>query len=85
MKPFARLTEVFDRGYRDRGQSLSPPDRELFLIQDFILTTIQAMEKYHLSEVADLLGEATDLFRGTELHRRIAALDDFGLGRSSIT
>jgi hypothetical protein len=32
-----RLTEVFDRGLRDGVDTLSPVDRELFLIQDFII------------------------------------------------
>jgi hypothetical protein len=37
MTPDERLTEVFDRGYRDGGKSLNSLDRDLFRIQDFIL------------------------------------------------
>jgi hypothetical protein len=86
MKPSQRLAEVFDRGYMDDGKSLSPADRELFLIQDFIieyemgglttyfynrileyktiLATVKAMKKHGLPDLASLLGEAADLFRG---------------------
>lgn len=86
MKPFERLAEVFDRGCPDNGKSLSPADRELFVIQDFIieyemgglttyffnrvleydtiLATVAAMRKYNLSELAALLAEAAELFRG---------------------
>jgi len=80
------LTDVFDRGLRDGFDALPPAERELYLIQDFILdyemnslsgyfynwlpelncirATIAAMRKRHLSELASLLTEATDLFTG---------------------
>lgn len=86
MTPCERLTDIFDRGNRDCGESLAPDERELFLIQDFIieyemgglttylysrlpkydtmLATVAAMRKYNLSELAALLGEAAQLFRG---------------------
>ena len=37
MTPDERLTEVFDRGVNHGETTLSPADRELFLIQSFIL------------------------------------------------
>lgn len=81
-----RLADVFDRGLRDGVESLSREDRELFLIQDFIidyemgdlssyfynrlpnldriLDAVTAMRRHGLAELADLLGDAADLFAG---------------------
>jgi hypothetical protein len=85
MKPSERLSDVFDRGLSAGIESLSPPERELFRIQDFIieyemgglttylynrlpdfdgiLATVAAMRRYGLAALADLVGEAADLFR----------------------
>ena len=120
-----QLTEVSDRGLRDGVDVLSPADRELFRIQDFIIeyemgglsayfynrlpdlsgihATVAAMRRHGLAELAALLGEAAGLFAGysdpdlpttwgevrgrydpagrlDELHSRIGALDNHGLG-----
>jgi len=119
-----RLAEIFDRGLQDGVDALSPADRDLFRIQDFIIeyemsglsgyfynrlpdiTGIQAavvaMRQHGLSELAALLDDAAGLFVGysdpdppttwdkvrgkydpagrlDELHKRIGALDNFGL------
>lgn len=37
MQPEERLSEVFDRGLAQGVQSLQPDERELYLIQDFII------------------------------------------------
>ena len=37
MAPEERLADVFDRGLRDGVESLSAADRELYLIQDFLV------------------------------------------------
>jgi len=80
-----RLTEVFDRGLRKGVDTLSPVDRELYLIQDFIIeyemgglstyfynrlpdldliqSAIAAMRRHGVIELANLLADATDLFR----------------------
>ncbi len=124
-----RLTEVFDRGFRDGMQSLSPADQELFRIQDFIieyemgglssyfynrlpdldriLAAVAAMRRHDLPELAALLAEAAELFAGyvepappttwsevlrrydpagrlNELHGPINALENYGIGKSSI-
>ncbi len=79
-----RLAEVFDWGQRDGPDALSPDDRELFRIQDFVIeyemgglssyfynrlsdldgirATLAAMRRHDLTELADILGEATTLF-----------------------
>lgn len=79
-----RLTQVFERGFRNGLEALDSPDRELFRIQDFILeyeigglsgylynrlpdldcirTTVEAMSRRGLVELAAILGEATELF-----------------------
>jgi hypothetical protein len=148
-----RLTEVFDRGLREGVEALSPADRELFRIQDFILeyemnglsgyfynrlpdlgeisAAVDAMRTHELRELAALLSEAARLFAGyadpdppttwgeavtadsdesdsgyadpdppttwcevlrrydptdrlSDLESRIGALDNYGLGESSI-
>lgn len=85
MTPSLRLCDVFDRGLSTGVESLSPSDRELFRIQDFIigyemggltgylynrlpdfdgiLATVAAMRRYGLTALADLVGEAAELFR----------------------
>jgi hypothetical protein len=125
-----QLFEVFDRGLRDGIESLTPADRELFLIQDFIIVyemgglsgyfynklpeidriteAVAAMSYRGLRELAELLREAAKLFDGhidsdtratwgdvlrhydptrrlDELDRRIGALDNYGLNRTSNT
>jgi hypothetical protein len=37
MTAWERLTEVFDRGLRDGVDRLTPAERDLYLIQDFII------------------------------------------------
>jgi len=83
--PDERLTEVFDRGFRDGVDALSADERELYRIQEFIIdyemgglseyfynrlpdldeirSTVAAMQKFRLSELAGLLNEAAELFR----------------------
>jgi hypothetical protein len=124
-----RLADVFDRGLRDGVDSLSATDRELYLIQDFlveyemgglttyfynrlpdtdvIFATVRVMSARRLTALAEILSEAAELFRGyvdpdppttwnevlrrydptdrlEELHDRIAALDNYGLGTARI-
>ena len=84
MLNYVRLAEVFDRGLRDGVETLSLADRELFLIQDFVIdhqmgglsgyfynrlpelnginSTVAAMQKYGLNELAALFNEAVKLF-----------------------
>jgi hypothetical protein len=125
----SKLSAVFDRGLRDGIESLSPNDRELFLIQDFIIETemtglsgyfynklpglpmlketVAAMRRRGLVQLADILEQGVGLFhdyRDPEvpttwgkvrdhydpenvldvLSRRLAALDNYGLGQSCI-
>lgn len=124
-----RLCEIFDRGLRSGVKSLSPTDRALFRIQDFIVeyemnglggyfynrlpelkgirATVTAMRGFKLTKLADLLSEAAELFAGytdpdppctwgevlqrydpsdklENINRRILALEDYGLGESTI-
>jgi hypothetical protein len=86
MKPYERLAEVFDRGLASGIDSLDVDERELYLIQDFIIdyemgglspyfynrlpdldrigAAIAAMRRFGLNDLATLLAEAADLFRG---------------------
>jgi hypothetical protein len=52
-----RLTEVFDRGLRDGVDTLSPADRELFRIQDFIIEyEMGGLSGYFYNHLPDLDG-----------------------------
>jgi hypothetical protein len=86
VKPAERLADVFDRGFREGVNALTPDEYELFQIQQFILeyemgdlsgffsnrspdlasihTTIRAMRRHGLSELATLVGEAAASFHG---------------------
>ncbi len=81
-----RLAEVFEKGFRDAGRSLSDDEYALYLIQDFILeyengglsgylynrlpdleliqSTINAMKRFGLHSVANLLQNVLELFQG---------------------
>jgi hypothetical protein len=61
-----RLTEVFERGLREGVNSLSPVDRELFRIQDFIIEyEINGLSGYFYNRLPDLLeiGMAVEAMR----------------------
>ena len=84
MLPYERLSDVFDRALSEGIESLSNDERELYLIQDFIIelemgglsgyfynrlaltnhiaAAIVAMDKYGLSDLAELLSEALQVF-----------------------
>jgi hypothetical protein len=86
MRPFQRLSEVFDRGLTHGLESLPEEERALYLIQDFIIeqemnglsgyfynrlpepgqisSTVAAMHRYGLPELAAILNEALQLFQG---------------------
>jgi hypothetical protein len=86
MTPDERLTEIFDRGLREGVDFLTPTERDLYLIQDFIIeyemnglsgyfynrlpdllaitSAAQAMQRYGLTELSQILSEAAELFRG---------------------
>jgi hypothetical protein len=50
-----RLTDVFDRGLRDGLESLSPTERELFSIQDFIIEyEMGGLSSYFYNRLPDL-------------------------------
>jgi hypothetical protein len=52
-----RLAEVFDRGLRDGVEALSPSDRELFRIQDFIIEyEMGGVSGYFYNRLPDLDG-----------------------------
>jgi hypothetical protein len=55
MTPDERLTEVFDRGFTDGEGSLSQADRDLYLIQNFILEyEMSGLGGYFASILPDL-------------------------------
>jgi hypothetical protein len=52
-----RLLEVFDRGLRDGVDTLTPADRELFRIQDFIIDfEMGGLSGYFYNRLPDLDG-----------------------------
>jgi hypothetical protein len=52
-----RLAEVFDRGLRDGPDALSPADRELFRIQEFVIEyEIGGLSGYFYNRLPDLDG-----------------------------
>ncbi len=57
MTPTNRLAEVFDRGLRVGVESLSPEDRDLFRIQDFIIEfEMGGLSAYFYNRLPDLAG-----------------------------
>lgn len=86
MLPSQRLSEVFDRALNKGPESLSKEERDLYLIQDFIIeqemnglsgyfynrlsdqrqisSTVVAMRRYGLSDLAAIVNEALQLFQG---------------------
>ena len=55
MSPDDRLTEVFDRGIRNGVESLAPEERELYLIQDFIIEREQnGLSGYFYNRLPDV-------------------------------
>jgi Domain of unknown function (DUF4375) len=84
MSPSQKLSEVFDRALNEGLESLSEKERELYLIQDFIIelemngmsgyfynrlpnpeqisSTVAAMRRFGLRDLAALLDEAFQLF-----------------------
>ena len=52
-----RLTEVFDRGLREGVDSLSPADRDVFRIQDFIIEyEMNGISGYFYNRLPDVKG-----------------------------
>ncbi len=84
MSQIEKLSRIYDRAMSQGVESLTNDDRELYLIQNFLIelemsglsgyfynnvhapggisSTIAAMRKYGLSELAQLLSEAFALF-----------------------
>lgn len=55
MTPDERLAEVFDRAVRNGMSSLSPVERELYLIEDFILEyEMNSLSGYFYNRLPDL-------------------------------
>jgi hypothetical protein len=70
MLPYEKLAEVFDRGLRDGVESLSADDRDLFLIQDFIIEfEMNSLGGYFYNRLPDHL----------KISSTIAAMQRFGL------
>ncbi len=65
-----QLAEVFDRGLSDGVDALSPADRELFRIQDFIIEhEMGSLSAYFYNRLPDLDG----------IHAAVAAMRRHGL------
>ncbi len=84
MAPHEKLSRIYDRALSVGVESLSTDERELYLIQDFIIElemgglsgyfynrlpikgqipgAVVAMRKYGLDELAELVGEALQIF-----------------------
>jgi hypothetical protein len=55
MTPSQRLADVFDRGLRDGVESLSAEERDLYLIQDFIIEQeMNGLSGYFYNRLPDL-------------------------------
>lgn len=57
MTPEERLHEVYERGWEEGIDTLSPGDRELFMIQDFIVEFLmEGLSCYFYNRLPDELG-----------------------------
>lgn len=78
MIPHDRLSEVFGRGLRDGLDTLAPNDRELFLIQDFIIEyEMNGLSGYFYNRLPDLerIREAVVSMRRHKLAELATILD----------
>jgi hypothetical protein len=67
---YDKLAEVFDRALRDGVDTLSPGDRELFRIQDFVIEyEMGGLSAYFYNRLPDLDG----------IHAAVAAMRRHGL------
>ena len=74
-----RLAEVFDRGLQEGVDALSPADRELFRIQDFIIEyEMGSLSGYFYNRLPDITGiqAAVMAMRQHGLSELAALLDD---------
>src|ERR1700733_2812921 len=66
MAPYERLTAVFDRAMREGLDGLSTTDRELYLIQDFIIESeMNGLSGYFYNRLPDvgLIEKAVEAMR----------------------
>lgn len=86
MSPVQKLSDVFERALSEGLESFTKEERDLYLIQDFIIeqemnglhgyfynrlpnpeqisSTVAAMRRFGLTDLATLLEEAFQLFKG---------------------